>query len=158
MSESVLNILQGVCQIAFDAIASHYVCSDNIVDYNLFNSKSDSGGSIKINNKVVLKVYFKSDYIRIVYPKLYSLLVNVPNKYTMLSYPNSECFDILNYAETESLKEMFLQAFDDSCRKDIGCCSRYKECSIAKKCVNKTPDIFLHCYYRYNLKKGKIFY
>ncbi len=56
------------------------------------------------------------------------------------------------------LKDFFCAAFDNSCSKDIGCCSRYKECSAQGKCLNDNPEIFLGCYYRNNLKNGKIFY
>lgn len=40
----------------------------------------------------------------------------------------------------------------------FGCCSRYKECSGAKKCIH--PDLYYArgCHYRKNLKAGKIFY
>ncbi len=40
----------------------------------------------------------------------------------------------------------------------FGCCSRYMQCSDAKKCVH--PDLFtsLACGYRRNLEDGRIFY
>lgn len=40
----------------------------------------------------------------------------------------------------------------------FGCCSRYKECSDAKKCVHPDEDRSKYCQYRKNLESGKIFY
>lgn len=40
----------------------------------------------------------------------------------------------------------------------FGCCSRYKECSDAKKCIHPDKERAEHCQYRKNLESGKIFY
>lgn len=56
------------------------------------------------------------------------------------------------------MSNVFTSMFEDMQSKDIGCCSRYLECSNAKKCVVSNPNVFLHCYYRSNLLRGKIFY
>lgn len=42
--------------------------------------------------------------------------------------------------------------------KSFDCCSRYVECSDAKKCINPNADLALECAYRINLKHGRIFY
>lgn len=39
---------------------------------------------------------------------------------------------------------------------DFGCCSRYRECSDARRCL--APDIGHGCMYRRNLEAGRIFY
>lgn len=41
---------------------------------------------------------------------------------------------------------------------EFGCCSRYIECSDAKRCVNPDMDLSMRCYYKKNLRKGIIFY
>lgn len=41
---------------------------------------------------------------------------------------------------------------------DFGCCSRYEACSDAGKCINPDQELSTHCYYKRNLRKGKIFY
>ena len=46
----------------------------------------------------------------------------------------------------------------DSVVKEFDCCSRYEECSNAKKCINPNPDIAIGCGYRKIMKKGHIFY
>lgn len=46
----------------------------------------------------------------------------------------------------------------DNFPKSFGCCSRYIECSNAKKCVNPDKELALDCSYKINLKHGRIFY
>lgn len=38
------------------------------------------------------------------------------------------------------------------------CCSRYEECSDARKCVHPDKQLALKCRYRKNLESGRIFY
>ena len=42
--------------------------------------------------------------------------------------------------------------------KEWDCCSRYMECSNAKKCVHPDPAFALGCGYRKTLAAGKIYY
>ncbi|MBR5094482.1 MAG: hypothetical protein IK095_05255 [Oscillospiraceae bacterium] len=46
----------------------------------------------------------------------------------------------------------------DSLPTEFGCCSKYKECSDAKKCVNNDKNLALQCFYLKNLRHGHIFY
>lgn len=57
---------------------------------------------------------------------------------------------ILSYGEESDLK---LKTDSDV----FGCCSKYKECSDAKKCLRK-DDRAEACLYRRNLEAGKVFY
>lgn len=57
---------------------------------------------------------------------------------------------ILSYGDEADLK---LKTDSDF----FGCCSQYKECSDAKKCL-RTDDRAEACLYRRNLEAGKIFY
>lgn len=41
---------------------------------------------------------------------------------------------------------------------EFGCCSRYEACSDAKKCIHPDIKFALGCFYRKNLRDGKIFY
>lgn len=59
---------------------------------------------------------------------------------------------------SDGFSKLICECFEDLAQKDIGCCSRYEECSDNKKCVQSIPDIFLHCSYRQNLLSGRIFY
>ncbi len=40
----------------------------------------------------------------------------------------------------------------------FGCCSRYEECSDARKCTQPMKLLSLACQYRKNLEQGRIFY
>ena len=40
----------------------------------------------------------------------------------------------------------------------FGCCSRFNECSDAKKCVHPNKLFSMACHYRHNLDNGRIFY
>ena len=42
--------------------------------------------------------------------------------------------------------------------ESFGCCSRFNECSDAKKCISPYPDLAEGCMYRTNLEAGRIFY
>ena len=50
------------------------------------------------------------------------------------------------------------QAPASSSADNIGCCSRYRKCSDAMRCVSPYPDISARCVYRKNLESGKPFY
>lgn len=66
-----------------------------------------------------------------------------------------------NPEDIEKFAEMLLQLLDkqiDACPTDFACCSRFEACSDAKKCINPDPNMAIRCYYRKNLKQGKIFY
>lgn len=42
--------------------------------------------------------------------------------------------------------------------KEWDCCSRYMECSNAKRCIHPDPELALKCGYRKILASGKIYY
>ncbi|MEG1564964.1 MAG: hypothetical protein RR365_14765 [Bacteroides sp.] len=42
--------------------------------------------------------------------------------------------------------------------KDFSCCSRYEQCSNAKKCIHPDRELAKGCYYKKVLKNGSIFY
>lgn len=46
----------------------------------------------------------------------------------------------------------------ESLPKDFSCCSRYEQCSDAKKCIHPDKASALGCYYRKVLASGKVFY
>lgn len=51
-----------------------------------------------------------------------------------------------------------LQNAVDRMPKDWDCCSRYMECSNAKRCIHPDPSFALACGYRKILASGKIYY
>lgn len=61
--------------------------------------------------------------------------------------------------ETDKAKVFFQEILDSSFKSErFDCCSRYKECSAAGKCVHPDKIYATSCGYRKNLLKGKIFY
>ena len=46
----------------------------------------------------------------------------------------------------------------DAIPKQFDCCSRYEECSNAKRCIHPNPELALACGYRKIMKKGIIYY
>lgn len=51
-----------------------------------------------------------------------------------------------------------LDAAIELCPKEFDCCSRYNECSAAKKCIHPDPEFALNCSYKYKLKHGIIYF
>ena len=91
---SAQQLLTEICQIETAAINSHYASISEVISVAEFNSRTDKGGSIKVNNRVVMKVYMKTGFIRVVYSNTYSQLIDSDEKYKMASYPQCECIDI----------------------------------------------------------------
>lgn len=64
-------------------------------------------------------------------------------------------FDMMNNDnEFTSISENVINSRDNA----FGCCSRYRECSNAKRCVIDDADYRKNCLYRANLEKGNVFY
>ena len=63
--------------------------------------------------------------------------------------------------EAMDLKAAVAESLDitiESGPMDYSCCSRYQECSDAKRCVNPYKEIASECRYRINLKHGRNFF
>ncbi|MGX8701556.1 hypothetical protein [Caproiciproducens sp.] len=59
----------------------------------------------------------------------------------------------------EALPEIFNQIFIDIFSfPAFGCCSKYVECSDAKRCLHEDIAYATACQYRANLESGRIFY
>lgn len=61
-------------------------------------------------------------------------------------------------AEFSVFLSSVLEAAISSVQKEFDCCSRYEECSNAKRCVHLHPGMAISCGYRKILKSGRIFY
>lgn len=72
---------------------------------------------------------------------------------------NIDDFLFLCIIEADKAKALFQEILDSSFKSErFDCCSRYKECSAAGKCVHPDKIYATSCGYRKNLLKGKIFY
>jgi len=75
------------------------------------------------------------------------------SQYLQIDIENPE--DIANYIEfLQALLETTIDAFP----AEFGCCHRFEECSDIKQCIHPDSDRAIRCWYRKNLKSGKIFY
>lgn len=54
--------------------------------------------------------------------------------------------------------ELIVYIISKSISDFFGCCSRYTECSNAKKCIHPDTIYSYSCLYKHNLDKGEIFY
>lgn len=61
-------------------------------------------------------------------------------------------------SEHEDALAVVLQDAINRLPKEWDCCSRYMECSNAKRCVHPDPALALKCGYRKILASGKIYY
>ncbi len=74
-------------------------------------------------------------------------------------------FQLLRYEPTpvgiERFSDYFSALLDmaiDSIAKEFDCCSRFEECSNAKRCIHPNPDVAVTCGYRKVMKSGRYFY
>lgn len=58
----------------------------------------------------------------------------------------------------ENINNIFDTCYKDSAVDIFGCCSRYLECSDAKRCVHPDKKDARGCMYKVNLDNGRIFY
>lgn len=94
------------------------------------------------------------------------------SKYGVVEKPRHASVSVLNNKDfckllcsscddLSALEPLFIHVLNcaiDNLSSEFGCCSRYLECSDAKKCVNPRKELALQCYYLKNLRKGYIFY
>lgn len=64
--------------------------------------------------------------------------------------------EVLTYAF--SFGEVAVDVLANQGGESFGCCSRYEECSNAKRCIHPDKLTAIACGYRKNLEKGLIFY
>ena len=68
-----------------------------------------------------------------------------------------ETFDQVHEKYKFMLQEV-LRAIIERGSKEFDCCSRYVECSDARRCVHPDPSFGMKCGYRKNLREHRIFY
>lgn len=74
------------------------------------------------------------------------------NKHIMIENTDDLIMDIVKVCTEYKLKHYTSKA------STFGCCSRFNECSDAKKCVHENKLYSKACAYRRNLDAGRIFY
>jgi len=59
---------------------------------------------------------------------------------------------------TEVLLAAYKSAYRENADVSFGCCSRFIECSDARRCTNPNRIFALGCAYKDNLENGRVFY
>ncbi len=122
---------------------------------------TESSGSnylyYRILGKTVAKMHYQKKSIRFEVPKgslselKHPYIGETKTDYLFYSYfPQDELLRIISEIVDKSVNTLGADP--------IGCCSKYVQCSDAKKCLCEDIEIKLSCYYRQNLEAGKIFY
>ena len=62
------------------------------------------------------------------------------------------------YNLSKPLSAVYISVLSEMGGGSFACCSRYVECSDAKKCTNPSFMMALSCAYKKNLEAGRIFY
>lgn len=68
---------------------------------------------------------------------------------------SKDSFELVNYIRANTKYSL---ANYESKASTFGCCSRFNDCSDAKKCVHENKLYSKACMYRRHLDSGKIFY
>ena len=86
------------------------------------------------------------------YAKIHELKSDKTFKHIIFEYSD---LSILEY-----IKENILYCLKNYRTKEssFACCSKFTECSDAKRCLHENKLYSTACMYRYNLENGKIFY
>ncbi|MBU3101698.1 MULTISPECIES: hypothetical protein [Clostridium] len=79
--------------------------------------------------------------------------VNSDKEFTHVVF-DKESEILHNYIKAHTIYCINNYEFSDT----FGCCSKYNECSDAKRCLHENKLYAKGCYYRKNLESGQIFY
>ncbi len=91
------------------------------------------------------------------YLKIISALDYEEAESTKCHTDKSECEQLVLLPETEKQEGKQNYESDQNSSSVLGCCSKYRECSQAGKCI-QTDEYYKQCAYRKNLENGQIFY
>ena len=86
--------------------------------------------------------------------KIPSAVGEIGSDQSSFRVPPTAVDDIVNFI----VKACKLRVHNYKSNNSFGCCSRFKECSDAKKCLHPNLLYATGCAYRKNLENGKIFY
>ena len=137
---------------------------DAPIDSGILNFKeigNCSSVSFMDSGEVVFQIRIRKKTNYILIPEKYEYMLSSATSISKSkSNPGMIRISIQSYEDILQYASVLCEILDKICRKyrDFGCCSRYEECSNAKKCIHPDPKFALACWYRYNLLDGKIFY
>lgn len=166
--ENIINIVSAMAEKIADKdnISKDFISSfiNNDKSLSVWITELTTGKKTKLAFKVSLKGKKGAKYVSFTARKSIikniSLPENVSLKYidsdianVIVNFPTGEnnyitfVHDILDYS---------VNTFEPADK--FGCCSKYIECSNAKRCLHENLFYAKACFYRKNLESGKIFY
>ena len=119
-------------------------------------------------SKYIFKCTFvknkKGEWVSVSVSDIIVNILNIPEcagvkKVPSNGYQTEIIFDVLDDRAEQLFREIILyyvEHFEPADR--FGCCSKYRECSEARKCIHENQFYAKACWYRMNLEDGKIFY
>ena len=137
---------------------------DASIDSGILNFKeigNCSSVSFMDSGEVVFQIRIRKKTNYILIPEKYEYMLSSATSISKSkSNPGMVRLPIQSYKDISQYVPVLCSLLDSLCRqyRNFGCCSRYEECSNAKKCIHPDPKFALACWYRYNLLDGKIFY
>jgi len=120
-------------------------------------------GQIKNKSYVIMNVQNQTNIELLIRNKQFEE-IDVPSNATVKELKSDVVFKHIVFEEgMESLYDYIrsnviycVDNYESSC--SFGCCSRFEECSDAKRCIHENKLYAKGCSYRRNLDSGKIFY
>lgn len=116
-------------------------------------------------NFVILKMQIKKDSsVELFIRKEQANEIAIPDTATIKILKSDPNFQHVNFGENDDsiydfIKKNILYCLANyEATSSFGCCSRFIECSDAKKCVHENKIYSMGCKYRMNLDAGRIFY
>ena len=123
---------------------------------NVGESQTEYGFSLSLFGVMGLHCQYKGkweDYINI--PSHCQKYINVDG----IPFADGEWFHVkIDSFTCDDVFRSIYRYCRNNAASEFDCCSRYMECSNARKCVNPLPERGLLCGYRKKLENGIIFY
>ncbi len=135
------------CGIFINEMTYPPVKSDTVLSSNLI-------GRIKARKNGQLEILIRNDQFANIIPPESAIIKDVKDKTYQHIVFDAEDKSLIDYLYKNIL--YCLENYKPS--SVFGCCSRYKACSDAKKCLHSNFLYAKGCQYRQNLEAGRIFY
>lgn len=161
MENEILKILQTIV-----SSISEDIISSSEKDSVKASINKDNSISFMVFHSILLKITFQKDKKVIAIRKLDNINLDVlKSMFEDVKYKENDPYikiyitdiDEINKL-TVQLQSIYIYLYLKKPVEQIGCCSRYVECSDALKCTNPNKKLARCCQYKRNLENGKIFY
>lgn len=153
-----------VYQLLQDSLSA-VVSTNNVAQAKLLCKEGKSYSSVWYDTQMAFRICCRNDHHYFGISNMYAQ--TAPAEIAGLATKDGRSDGFTNY-EFEPTPEGVLLFADflssaldaaiDNIPKEFDCCSRFEECSDARRCTNPNVDIATGCGYRKIIKKGHIYY